>query len=97
MYSKYGLRIVIGSLWITLTVNDWKKRSADAVLYVHPEKFPSPSDIEKSRWHKHINLVGPMVLIIVGQCAIWCGKRTGSKIHILGRIKGPHIDELVQV
>lgn len=69
-------------------VNELHRTSGGTMNYLgewhsHPEKMPSPSGTDKSSWQKDIKLAEPMVLIIVGQCAIWCGKRTGRKIDVL--------------
>lgn len=61
--------------------------------HTHPEKFPAPSGLDKSSWYKDINSSEPMVLIIVGQCAMWCGKITGSKIYVLEEIEAPQLLE----
>lgn len=66
-------------------VNELHRTSDGTMNYVgewhtHPEKFPAPSGIDKSSWYKDINSLEPMVLIIVGQCAMWCGKKIASRI-----------------
>lgn len=55
--------------------------------HTHPEKFPTPSGIDKFSWYKDINSAEPMVLVIVGQCGMWCGKKTGGGIYSLKKIE----------
>ncbi|WP_418338097.1 Mov34/MPN/PAD-1 family protein [Rheinheimera metallidurans] len=76
-------------------VNELHHTSDGTMNYVgewhtHPERFPVPSGIDKSSWYKDINSLEPMILVIVGQCAMWCGKITGSKIYVLREIEGYH-------
>lgn len=47
--------------------------------HTHPERFPTPSNIDKSSWQKEIVSEEPMVLIIVGLSAMWCGKTTKGR------------------
>lgn len=56
--------------------------------HTHPEKFPTPSSVDKSSWRRNLTPAEPMVLIIVGQCAIWCGKSTSGRLYVLRQIGG---------
>ncbi len=51
--------------------------------HTHPERFPVPSNTDKSGWQKEIVFTEPMVLIIVGQSAMWCGKKVGRATKAL--------------
>jgi len=69
-------------------INELHCKSGGAMNYLgewhtHPERFPSPSNTDKSSWQKDITSLEPMVLIIVGQSATWCGKKEGRKLDVL--------------
>lgn len=69
-------------------VNVLHHKSGGTMNYVgewhsHPESHPSPSGIDKSSWKKDLASSEPMVLIIVGQCAIWCGKMDNGITDVL--------------
>lgn len=69
-------------------INELHRTSGGTMNYLgewhtHPEKFPTPSSVDKSSWRKNIMSVDPIVLIIVGQGAIWCGKIAAQQIDIL--------------
>ena len=51
--------------------------------HTHPERFPSPSNTDKSSWQRDIMSEELMILIIVGQSATWCGKMEGRRIEVL--------------
>lgn len=51
--------------------------------HTHPERFPSPSNTDKTSWQREIMSEELMILIIVGQSAMWCGKKLGRTISAL--------------
>lgn len=46
--------------------------------HTHPERFPSPSAIDKSSWKQNIKSSEPVILLIIGKYGIWVGKKTNS-------------------
>ena len=75
-------------------VNELHLKSGGTMNYLgewhtHPERFPTPSSTDKSSWKKDIVPSESMVLIIVGQYAIWCGKKISSKIFPLRKVGVP--------
>lgn len=51
--------------------------------HTHPERFPTPSITDKASWQKDITSSEPMIVLIVGQISMWCGKQLGNSLNEL--------------